>query len=78
MHLLWVFSFLDHGIFSTMEEIMDMLEFDSNGKEETKLSFELLPYVRIGIKIRLPCQLAVFIILIYSHLLHFSNDGDST
>ena len=35
MHLLCVFSFLDNGIFLTMEEIMDKLEFDSNGKEET-------------------------------------------
>ena len=35
MHLLWVFSIPDHGIFSTMEEIKDMLKSDSNGKEET-------------------------------------------
>ena len=35
MHMLWLFSFLDHGIFLTMEEIRDILESVSNGKKET-------------------------------------------
>ena len=86
MHLLCVFSFLDNGIFFNhgrnyrhariwlqwkRRNILWIWLRRQNPAENGAVP-QFLPYVKIGIKMKLPFLLAIFIILIQSHLLHLS------
>ena len=86
MHLLCVISFLDNGFFFNhrrnyehagiwlqwkRRNILWIWLRQQNPAENGALPKFLL-CVRIGIKMKLPFLLAIFIILIHSHLLHLS------